>query len=254
MKMLAGNWKMNTTPQEGLALLDALVNGLTPERIGEVHLVVAPPFTHLWASVQRLWDFPEISVAAQNCHEQASGAYTGEVSLPMLKDLDVDAVLLGHSERRQYFGETDRQIASKLRAALNAEISPILCVGETLEERKSGREWEVVQHQLQVALADVSADEAHNVVVAYEPVWAIGTGEVASPEQAQEMHARIRTWLRERFDADTASIMALLYGGSVKPDNAAALFGQKDINGGLIGGSSLKSDDFLALLDALRSA
>ena len=166
MKMLAGNWKMNTTPQEGLALLDALVNGLTPERIGEVHLVVAPPFTHLWASVQRLWDFPEISVAAQNCHEQASGAYTGEVSLPMLKDLDVDAVLLGHSERRQYFGETDRQIASKLRAALNAEISPILCVGETLEERKSGREWEVVQHQLQVALADVSADEAHNVVVA----------------------------------------------------------------------------------------
>lgn len=254
MKMLAGNWKMNTTPHEGLALLDALIDGLTSERIGDVHLVVAPPFTHLWSSVQRLWDFPEISVAAQNCHENSSGAYTGEISIPMLKDLEVDAVILGHSERRQYFLETDTRIAEKLRAALNAEVSPILCVGETLEERKAGREWEVVERQLTAALAAVEADEAHNVVVAYEPVWAIGTGEVATPQQAQEMHAKIRAWLKNRFDADTASIMALLYGGSVKPDNASALFGQKDINGGLIGGASLKADDFLALLDALRNA
>jgi triosephosphate isomerase len=254
MKMLAGNWKMNTTPHDGLALLDALSEGLTPERIGDVHVVVAPPFTHLAWSVQRLWEIPEISVAAQNCHENASGAFTGEVSLPMLKDLEVDAVLVGHSERRTYFHETDPTIGKKIRAALDTEISPILCVGESLQERQSGQEWTVVERQLATALETVDAEEAHNVVIAYEPVWAIGTGEVASPEQAQAMHARIRTWLKERFDGGTAQTMAILYGGSVKPDNATALFSQKDIDGGLIGGASLSASDFLALLDALRQS
>ena len=253
MKILAGNWKMNTLPEEGLALLDALVLGLSPERLGEVRIVVAPPMVQLSQAVERLWNVPEISVAAQTCHQQSMGAFTGEISAPMLRALDVDAVIIGHSERRNYFNETDADCAEKIRSCLNHELSPIFCVGETHQERQSGRAWEVIKNQLQTGLSQVSSEEIVDVVIAYEPVWAIGTGEVATPEQAQEMHGAIRQWLREKYHASAQNV-PLLYGGSCKPSNAAELFALPDVDGGLIGGASLVAHDFLALLDALRES
>ena len=248
--LVVGNWKMNGLSATNADLLGALLRP-SPTR-DRVDIAVCVPAPYL-AQAQLICQGSDLVWGAQDVSAHESGAYTGEVSAAMLHDFKARYVLVGHSERRQYHGESSSVVAAKAQRALAKGITPIVCVGETLQEREAGQTEDVVKRQLAAVIQQVGHC-ASEMVVAYEPVWAIGTGEVASPEQAQEMHARIRTWLRERFDADTASIMALLYGGSVKPDNAAALFGQKDINGGLIGGASLKADDFLALLDALRSA
>jgi triosephosphate isomerase len=204
--------------------------------------------------VESLVENEFISVAAPNCHHEESGAFTGEISAPMLASLDLDAVIIGHSERRQYFGETNADCKVKIGQALNNELAAIYCIGETLEERKSGQFMEVILKQCAEGLEGFIAEDMDNIILAYEPVWAIGTGEVASPEQAQDVHAGIRTWLAERFDSETAENVTVLYGGSCKPGNAADLFAKKDIDGGLIGGASLSADDFTAIIAARTNA
>jgi triosephosphate isomerase len=195
-----------------------------------------------------------IAVAAQNCHEQENGAYTGEVSAPMLASLDIDAIIIGHSERRQYFGETNEACKAKISQALNNELAAIYCVGETLEERQSGKFMEVILGQCAAGLEGFISEDMDNIILAYEPVWAIGTGETASPEQAQDVHAGIRSWLSKRFDTQTADNVTILYGGSCKPGNASELFAKADIDGGLIGGASLNVSDFAAIIEARTKA
>jgi len=251
MKILVGNWKMNTTPEEGISLLERISNLLTNEVVGDVRVVVAPPSLHLIPSVEKLWENPEIAVAAQNCHHKDSGAFTGEISPEMLLNSEVDAVILGHSERREYFKETDDLVALKVKAALKHHLIPIVCVGEKLEQRKSGTFLNDTWKQLKIALSDLSPEGLADVVVAYEPVWAIGTGEVASPDQAQEMHAFLRGKLKETFGTGE---LPILYGGSCKPSNADDIFAQPDVDGGLIGGASLNADDFLLLVEKLRKS
>jgi len=251
MKILVGNWKMNTTPEEGISLLERISNLLTNEVVGDVRVVVAPPSLHLIPSVEKLWENPEIAVAAQNCHHKDSGAFTGEISPEMLLNSEVDAVILGHSERREYFKETDDLVALKVKAALKHHLIPIVCVGEKLEQRKSGTFLNDTWKQLKIALSDLSPEGLADVVVAYEPVWAIGTGEVASPDQAQEMHAFLRGKLKETFGTGE---LPILYGGSCKPSNADDIFAQLDVDGGLIGGASLNADDFLLLVEKLRKS
>jgi len=251
MKILVGNWKMNTTPEEGISLLERISNLLTNEVVGDVRVVVAPPSLHLIPSVEKLWENPEIAVAAQNCHHKDSGAFTGEISPEMLLNSEVDAVILGHSERREYFKETDDLVALKVKAALKHHLIPIVCVGEKLEQRKSGTFLNDTWTQLKIALSDLSPEGLADVVVAYEPVWAIGTGEVASPDQAQEMHAFLRGKLKETFGTGE---LPILYGGSCKPSNADDIFAQPDVDGGLIGGASLNADDFLLLVEKLRKS
>ena len=241
-KLVVGNWKMNGGLAFNARLLDELTQGWTasPTRA----LAVCVPFPYLGQAQAGLTGTP-IAWGAQNMSASASGAYTGEVAASMLLDFGCRYVIVGHSERRQIYRESDEDVAAKARACLDAGMTPIACVGETLEEREAGRTQSIVLRQLDAVLARVG-DRAGELVVAYEPVWAIGTGKTARPEQAQEVHARLRARLHE---AGAGSI-ALLYGGSVKADNAAALFGQQDIDGGLIGGASLKSAEFLAIAAA----
>lgn len=251
-KIVAGNWKMNTTPEEGIQLVNDILFGLTSDVLGDTRVIVSPPATHLSDVVEALWDSPEISVAAQNCHHLESGAYTGEISAAMLRSLEVDAVIIGHSERRQYFGETNEQLAAKVDIALRNELSPIYCCGELLEEREANQHYDVVKTQVQEALFHLSAEDITEVVIAYEPVWAIGTGLTASPEQAQEMHAHIRSVIAEKYGQSLANEISILYGGSCKPSNAAEIFSKPDVDGGLIGGASLVAADFLAIIKALK--
>ncbi len=241
---IAANWKMNKTVAEAAAFVDALLPRIaaTPHDV-----VICPPFTALTAVVERRYG-TAVKVAAQNMHEEGSGAFTGEVSAPMLVELDVEAVVLGHSERRQYFNETDEALARKLPAALAAGLEPILCVGESEEARDAGQTEAVLERQLQADLAAVEQAEMPRVVVAYEPIWAIGTGRTASPEQAQEACAFIRDVLRER--GGEADAMRILYGGSVKPANAAELMALPDVDGALVGGASLDPEDFAAIVEA----
>ncbi|MBE2213581.1 MAG: triose-phosphate isomerase [Opitutaceae bacterium] len=249
--LIAGNWKMNKTAADGAVLVKDIVAAVGPQT--EVDVVVCPPFTAL-ESVSKALDGSAIKLGAQNMHPKASGAYTGEISAEMLRGLFASYVILGHSERRQYFGETDAFINEKVAAALKNLLKPILCIGETLAERESGRTLEVVKTQLEGGLAGVSAADAVNVVLAYEPVWAIGTGKVATTEQAQEVHAFIRGWLATRFDKAVAGKMRILYGGSMKPSNAPELLKQEDIDGGLIGGASLEAPSFIDLVKAAKGA
>ena len=230
-KLIAGNWKMYKTVVAGSAG-DALV---------------APPFTAIAAVVAAAKGSP-VAVAAQNMHFEKEGAFTGEVSAPMLVDAGVTHVILGHSERRQYFAETDDGVAKKTKSALAAGLLPISCVGETLAEREAGRTMEVVGRQMDAILAAVTADEAKKVVIAYEPVWAIGTGKVATPEQAQEVHAFIRSRIAAKHGQPVADVLRILYGGSVKPDNVKGLMALPDVDGALVGGASLKADSFLKLV------
>lgn len=246
-KIVAGNWKMNKTVPEALALvreLRELVSGAQG-----VEVVVAPPFVAL-AAVAREVEGSNIRLAAQNCHWEASGAFTGEVSAPMLKDVGCAYVIVGHSERRQFFGETDETVNKRARAVRQAGMTPIICVGETLAEREAGRTLEVVERQVAGALAGFSAGEVAGFVLAYEPVWAIGTGRTATSEQAQEVHGAIRAQLGRLFDGGTAERVRIQYGGSVKPDNAAELMGKPDVDGALVGGASLKAGDFAAIVKA----
>jgi triosephosphate isomerase len=241
---IAANWKMNKTIAEASEFIDALL----PRIAATQHdVVVCPPFTALQEVVERRRG-TAVRVAAQNMHFDESGAFTGEISAPMLVELDVEAVVLGHSERRQFFGETDEALAKKVPAALAAELEPILCVGESNEARDGGQTEEVLERQLQADLAEVSDEDIAKVVIAYEPIWAIGTGKVATAEQAQEACAFIRDVLRARGAA--ADDVRILYGGSVKPGNAAELLALPDVDGALVGGAALDAEDFAAIVEA----
>jgi len=243
--IVAGNWKMHKDRTEALDLIMALVAEVETLPEG-VEMVIAPPYPFLAMAAERVRG-TRIMVAAQNCHEAKQGAYTGEVSVGMLNSIGVGACIVGHSERRQYFGETDAAVGRKVNALLEGGLLPIYCCGELLEERKSEQHFAVVERQITEALGALDANALARVVVAYEPVWAIGTGLTATPEQAQEMHAFIRKTLRT-LAGDVADAIPILYGGSCKPDNAAGLFGQADINGGLIGGAALEAASFLELV------
>src|SRR4051812_16275092 len=234
-KFVCGNWKMHKTAAEAGQLVRELRQRLNTQ----IQVAVAPPFTALQSVKQALQGSP-IQLFAQNCHHEKQGAFTGEVSAPMLKELGCDGVILGHSERRQYFGETDEGVNKKLRSALEAQLHPIVCVGETLGEREASRTWEVVSRQIRGAFAGLAGDAVGRGTVAYEPVWAIGTGKTATTAQAQEVHGQIRGLLRDLAGPQVADAVRIQYGGSVKPDNAAELMSQPDIDGALVGGASLK--------------
>lgn len=244
---IAGNWKMNNTREAAKALVAAL-KPLVAD-VTDVEIAVAPTFTCL-QDVAEVLRGSNIELSAQNISYVAKGAYTGEISADMLKDVGCTHAIIGHSERRQFFGETDEGVSRRVRAALDNDIVPIVCIGESLEERESGKTFDVVLGQLVNGLSSVRREEAGRVVIAYEPVWAIGTGKTATPEQAQEVHAAIRAKLNELFGAEVGEAMRLQYGGSVKASNAKELLGQKDIDGALVGGASLKAEDFAAIVKA----
>ncbi len=245
--LIAGNWKMNMGPKETADFFGQLDDAVQQEKPG-VEAAVCPPFISLPAAFEARKPGSAVKIGAQNVHFEDNGAYTGEVSTTMLNELGCDFVILGHSERREYFGEDDAIINKKVKKALADGITPIVCVGEVLDERKSNRHFDVVKTQTTGSLAGLSASDAGKIVIAYEPVWAIGTGETASPEQAQEMHAFIRKELTGLFGQDVADTIRILYGGSMKPDNAGELMQNPDVDGGLIGGASLKADSFAKLV------
>ena len=244
-KIAAGNWKMNTTVPEGVELAKAVVekSAQLPENVG---LIVAPPFTHL-ASVASVLKGSKVQLSAQDCADHEKGAYTGEVSVSMLASVGCQWTILGHSERRQYYGETDEKLVEKVKLALAGGLGVILCVGENLDQREAGKHFDVVTDQIKNVLYNFTADDMKKIIVAYEPVWAIGTGKTATAEQAEEIHACIRKVLADKFGAQVADDTTILYGGSCKPSNAKELFAQKDIDGGLIGGAALKADDFIQI-------
>ena len=244
---VCGNWKMHNTVAESLALVDALMAQV--EALDGVEVGIAPAFTALHPAGKRLGN-GKLRLCAQNVHHEAQGAYTGEVSVAMLRDVGCAYAIIGHSERRTLFGETDEGCGQKVAAVMQGGLLPILCVGETLEERDGSRTLAVVSRQLAAGLAALQADDVRRVVVAYEPVWAIGTGRTATPAQAQEVHAHLRSELASRFGAEVAAAVRIQYGGSVKAENARDLFSQPDIDGGLIGGASLKAESFLAIARA----
>ena len=247
--LIAGNWKLHTTRAEAIALARAVAADVEFAVASGVRVAVCPPFVALDAVAQALAG-TGVAVGAQDVSAHESGAHTGEVSAAMLASAGAAYVLVGHSERRADHGEDDALVAAKLGRALAADLTPILCVGETLDERRASREGEVVATQLDGALSGLDADAVRRVVVAYEPVWAIGTGETASPEQAQAMHAHVRAWLADRFGTDVADAATILYGGSMNAANAADLLSQPDVDGGLVGGASLKPADFAAIARA----
>ena len=243
--IVAGNWKMNTIVPEGLELAKAVLEK-SKDVPANVELVVAPPFTHL-VSVAQALKGSRIAVSAQNCADQEKGAFTGEVSADMLVSAGCAYTILGHSERRQYYGETDEKLVKKVRLALDKGLKVILCVGENLDEREAGKHFDVVRSQIENVLFHFSAEELAKIVIAYEPVWAIGTGKTATAEQAEEIHRCIRNIIEEKFGPVVADNMTILYGGSCKPSNAKELFACPDIDGGLIGGAALKADDFIGI-------
>lgn len=245
--LIAGNWKMNLDRQAAVALAAAVAQR-TRELEG-VELVVCPPSVYLLPVAEALRG-SKIKVGAQNMYHEASGAFTGEVSAAMLLDVGCTFVILGHSERRHLLGETDEAINRKVLAALAAGLTPIVCVGERLEERESGRTAAVIEAQFAGSLASLSAEQMSKVVIAYEPVWAIGTGKVATPAQAEEVHADLRKRIAGRYNAQLAERVRIQYGGSVKPSNAPELLGQKNVDGALVGGASLTADDFVGIAEA----
>ncbi len=245
-QIVAGNWKMNNDLAQTETLITELKMQYSPQ---DAEIMIAPSFTNLWQSFNTLKDHA-IEVIAQNMHFAESGAYTGEVSASMLKSIGIQTVILGHSERRAFFYETDELLAKKVNAALQNGLRIIFCFGEELKDRKSGNHESVVESQIKNALFHLEASAFENIVLAYEPVWAIGTGETASPEQAQDMHAFIRKTLANKYGKETSESISILYGGSVKPNNAKEIFGKPDVDGGLIGGASLNAEDFFAIVNA----
>ncbi len=249
-KIVAGNWKMHKFLTEGTQLAVDILVELKKNPPNDT-VILCPPFIHL-AELQRiLQECDFIRLGAQNCYFKDNGAFTGEVSVPMLASIGIDYVITGHSERRQLFFETDEIIAQKVKAILNHGLKPIFCCGEPLEVREQNQHFDFVSNQVMQSLFHLSADEIKSVVVAYEPIWAIGTGINASPEQAQEMHLFIRNLLQEKFGNDLAQSVSILYGGSVKSDNAATLFSQLDVDGGLVGGASLQAGEFVKIVRSL---
>jgi triosephosphate isomerase len=248
-KFVAGNWKMNLTLPDAQALTSEIVQMLHDEQHGPsaAQVVICPSFP-LLPAVGRLLGDSDVALGAQNCHQKESGAYTGEVSAQLLQSVGCQYVILGHSERRQYFHEDDTLLSQKLKAALSAGLRPIFCVGESLETREADETFDYIAKQLQDGLFHLSNEEFDKVVIAYEPIWAIGTGKTASTEQAQEVHAFIREQVARAYDAEAANNTAILYGGSCNAQNARELFAQPDVDGGLIGGASLKSRDFVTIV------
>ena len=249
-KIVAGNWKMNNAKNETKTLLKELKNSLKGLKLKNTRVLIAPTFVFLQKTAKKI-ENSLIEVAAQNMHQEESGAYTGEISAPMLKSIGVNTVILGHSERREYFGETDALLAKKVNQALKHQLEIVFCFGEKLEDRKSNKHFEVVKAQIKNAVFHLNSDDWKNIILAYEPVWAIGTGETASPEQAQEMHAFVRELVAERYISTVAENVSILYGGSVKPANAKEIFSKEDVDGGLIGGAALKAEDFTAIIKAI---
>ncbi|MBR2427659.1 MAG: triose-phosphate isomerase [Lentisphaeria bacterium] len=243
---IAGNWKMNKTAAEAKALCEALKESLAP-LAGKVEVAVCPTFTSLATAVEVLKG-SNVKVGAQNIHWAENGAFTGEISGAMLKEIGVEYVIIGHSERRQYFGETDETVNKRMQAALANGLKPILCIGETLEEREGNKTEAVLEQQIKGAFADICECKMDQITIAYEPVWAIGTGKTATPEMAEETHAFIRKTIAALYNQEIADAMVIQYGGSMKPENAQALVAQADIDGGLIGGAALKADSFTALV------
>ncbi len=246
--IVAGNWKMNKTLTEGIELAKELTTILSENR-PNCDVVIGTPYIHL-AEVAKTVDTTVIGVSAQNCADKVSGAYTGEISASMVKSTGANYVILGHSERRAYYGETDAILKEKVNLALENDLTPIFCIGEVLEEREAEKHFDVVKTQITDGLFHLSADEFSKVVLAYEPVWAIGTGKTASPEQAQEIHAFIRKTVSEKYGNEIAENTSILYGGSCKPSNAKELFSNTDVDGGLIGGAALKAEDFHGIITA----
>lgn len=247
--IVAGNWKMNTTVQEGVSLAQE-VNGLLKKSAAKCDVVICVPFTHLM-SVNAVIESSVLGLGAENCADKEKGAYTGEVSAQMVASTGANYVILGHSERRQYYGETNETLKSKTRLALDNNLTPILCVGEVLEERENGTYNDVVKSQVE-ALFDLSAEDFAKIVIAYEPVWAIGTGKTATADQAQDMHAHIRNVIENKYGKEVADNTSILYGGSCKPSNAKELFAKPDVDGGLIGGAALEAESFLGIVEAFN--
>lgn len=247
-KLIAGNWKMNKNLAETTVLIQEL---LAQMPVTNQRVVIAPPFTNL-AQATTLCQNTNIEVAAQNMHAAANGAYTGEISAGMLQGIGVNLVILGHSERRAYFNETASQLAEKVNTALQHQMEVIFCFGEELTDRKNNQHFAVVEQQIKDSLFALPAEAWKNIILAYEPVWAIGTGETASPEQAEEMHAFIRQLLANQYGNALAEQVIILYGGSVKPDNAKEIFGKPNVDGGLIGGASLKAVDFIGIINGAQ--
>jgi triosephosphate isomerase len=243
--IIAGNWKLNNTSKEAIELVTLLKRGLTD--VKDVDMVVCPVATAL-TDVKDVLIESNIGLGAQNVFWEDSGAFTGEISAPMLKDIGVKYAIVGHSERRKYFGDTDEMVNKRIKAALAHDLTPIVCVGEVLEQREENKTFDVIQGQCEGAFAGLTAAEMEKLVVAYEPVWAIGTGKTATPEQAQEVHQFIRGLLAKLYDENVAQTIRIQYGGSVKPDNSAELMSQPDIDGALVGGASLKADSFIDLI------
>ncbi len=248
--IVAGNWKMNKNLQEGIALAKELNEKLQADK-PNCDVIICTPFIHL-ASVTPLVDAKLIGVGAENCADKVSGAYTGEVSAEMVKSTGAQYVILGHSERRAYYHETPEILKEKVQLALANGLTPIFCIGEVLAEREAGKQNEVVYAQLAGSLYDLSAEDFSKIILAYEPVWAIGTGKTATAEQAQEIHAYIRSTIADKYGKEVAENTSILYGGSCKPSNAKELFANPDVDGGLIGGAALKAADFKGIIDAFK--
>jgi triosephosphate isomerase len=247
-KVIAGNWKMHYDLSESQNLISKLTSGLSGKKYN-CDVIICPPFTSLSEASSLTKDTP-VKLGAQNMYFQESGAFTGEISAKMLKGVGCEYVILGHSERRTIFKESDGLINEKIKAALKAELKPIFCIGETLEERENGKEKEVLKRQLSGGLDEISLDEMKQIIIAYEPVWAIGTGRTATPAQAEEMHDYIRNYIQDDFNTETAENLIIQYGGSVKPDNARELLSQQNIDGALVGGACLKADSFIGIIES----
>ncbi len=250
--IVAGNWKMNVDYTAGILLFSEILNKVQTEVTGKQEVVVCPPYIHLSSLSQLAKSNLKISIGAQNCHQNDSGAFTGEVSAGMLQSVGVRYVIIGHSERRMFFSEDNALLAQKLDAALRNGLNPIFCIGETLDQRNGGSHFEVIKSQLEEGAFHLPESGFSKLVLAYEPVWAIGTGLTATPEQAQEIHAYIRGLVAEKYSPEFADNLTILYGGSCNPTNAGELFAKEDIDGGLIGGASLKSRDFVDIIKALN--
>lgn len=250
-KIIAGNWKMNKTFEEANGLINEIAQGIGNQDFKNKEVVLCPPFLYTEMATDFAEDF-NFSVGVQNISQYASGAYTGEISAEMVQSLEAQYAIIGHSERRSIFNETDDILSRKVDLALENELTPIFCCGEHLDVRKGNKHFKVVGQQIEEGILHLDKKEISKIVVAYEPVWAIGTGETASPEQAQEMHEFIRNQIANKFGKDVASEIPILYGGSVKPSNAHDIFIQPDVDGGLIGGASLKSADFLQIVEAMK--
>lgn len=248
--IVAGNWKMNKNFQEAEALMLQLANYIKNQP-ANCQVYIAPPALYL-SKGKEIFADNKVEVYTQDISEHISGAYTGEISVEMIKSMELNGSIIAHSERRQYHGETDSHAQKKIKNLLEAGLTPIYCNGETLEQRKAGEHFNIVKNQTETALFGLSAEEIKKVVIAYEPVWAIGTGETATPEQAQEIHAFIRNLIAEKYGKEVADEVSILYGGSVKPDNAKDIFSQPDIDGGLIGGAALKLEDFSKIIEAFN--